>query len=252
MARLSRATVNYVVMVKSMETVWGRLDWAMKRAGMKQVEFARKMGEKPQTVHKWKERDSIPHKHAVKASRILRVDCEWLENGIGTPEMAKQEEAKATGIEVFEWQQGDDPGPDSVMLEVLDAELGADRGPDEKQPVIKLPLMRHVLEDHSVRAKDAKIVRILGSAMSPLMSNGDTIAVDTSDTRPIIDGEIYAVWDIELLRVKYLFSLPGGGLRLKSLNSTDHPDEDLSAAERQERINIIGRAFWLGKNFKKR
>lgn len=46
--------------------------------------------------------------------------------------------------------------------------------------------------------------------MEPLISDGATIGVDTA-TKHITDGEIYAIKHDDLLRVKFVYRLPGGG-----------------------------------------
>ena len=70
--------------------------------------------------------------------------------------------------------------------------------------------------------------------------NGATIGVDKSATR-ILDGEIYALEHDGMLRVKYLYRLPAGGMRLRSFNTTEHPDEEYSAEQIEtQQIRILG------------
>lgn len=58
------------------------------------------------------------------------------------------------------------------------------------------------------------------------------------------DGEIYAIDHGGMFRVKYLYRLPGGGLKLASENEEEHPAEVYSANQVQEDIRVIGRIFW--------
>ncbi len=44
--------------------------------------------------------------------------------------------------------------------------------------------------------------------------------------------------------MKLLYRLPGGGLRIRSFNSDEHPDERYEPQEAAEHINVIGRVFW--------
>ncbi len=61
----------------------------------------------------------------------------------------------------------------------------------------------------------------------------------------IIDGQIYALDHDGLLRIKFLYRLPGGALRLRSYNREEYGDEDYSFDEiMEQRIQIIGRVFW--------
>ena len=59
------------------------------------------------------------------------------------------------------------------------------------------------------------------------------------------DGDLFAINHDGQLRVKVLYRLPRGGLRMRSFNRDEHPDEEYSAEDiRQENIEIIGRIFW--------
>ncbi len=82
--------------------------------------------------------------------------------------------------------------------------------------------------------------------------NGATIGVDKSATR-ILDGEIYALEHDGMLRVKYLYRLPAGGVRLRSFNTTEHPDEEYSAEQIEtQQIRILGWVFWWSTLRKKK
>lgn len=78
--------------------------------------------------------------------------------------------------------------------------------------------------------------------MERLISDGSTIGIDRGRTE-IRDGEIYAIDHDGMLRVKYLYRLPGGALRLRSENLTEYPDEILTA-EQVASLRILGWVFW--------
>ncbi|MCB2459614.1 transcriptional regulator AlpR, partial [Listeria monocytogenes] len=65
-----------------------------------------------------------------------------------------------------------------------------------------------------------------------------------TSARTIKDGDMYAFDHDGQLRVKLLYRLPGGGLRIRSFNSDEHPDERYEPQEAAEHINVIGRVFW--------
>lgn len=81
-----------------------------------------------------------------------------------------------------------------------------------------------------------------GNSMERLIMDRATIGIDTSKTE-ILDGEIYAIDHDGMLRVKYLYRLPGGGIRLRSENKDEHPDENLGPAEAL-RVRVLGWVFW--------
>lgn len=100
-----------------------------------------------------------------------------------------------------------------------------------------------------VCASNAKIVQIWGNSLLPVLNNGDLVAVDISQTVPIRDGDLYAVRDGVLLRVKILINLPDGGLILRSFNKDEYPDEILTFEDRRARIHVIGRVFWSSRTW---
>ena len=56
---------------------------------------------------------------------------------------------------------------------------------------------------------------------------------------------MYAINHSGHVRVKQLYRLARGGLRLRSFNRDEHADEDYTADQLQdEAIEIIGRVFW--------
>lgn len=80
--------------------------------------------------------------------------------------------------------------------------------------------------------------------MAPMLRSGDVVGIDTANHSQIVDGDLYAIRDGNLIRVKQLVPRPDGGIIIKSFNNTDYPDEQLSREEFEQRIHIIGRVFW--------
>ncbi|WP_139156554.1 S24 family peptidase, partial [Cronobacter sakazakii] len=111
------------------------------------------------------------------------------------------------------------------------------------------PLRRDELRRAGVSASSARIVNILGSSLYPVLTNGDKVAVDLSQTSPIRDGDLYALRDGVLLRVKILINRPDGGLILRSFNKDEYPDEVLTYEEKLARIHVIGRVFWSSRSW---
>ncbi|MCY1351226.1 HTH-type transcriptional regulator PrtR [compost metagenome] len=108
----------------------------------------------------------------------------------------------------------------------------------------RLRFGKYSLKNKGVDPSNARCVTITGNSMEPVLRNGATVGVDVGNTR-VVDGDLYAINHGGLLRVKQTYRLPGGGLRLRSFNRDEHPDEeyDLDQINRQE-IKIIGRVFW--------
>lgn len=86
--------------------------------------------------------------------------------------------------------------------------------------------------------------QLIGNSMEPLIMDGSTVGIDTTATQ-IVDGEIYALEHDGMLRVKFLYRLPGGGVRIRSFNSSEYTDEEYTADEiKQIQLRIIGWVFW--------
>lgn len=159
----------------------------------------------------------------------------------------KRPNARPSQLRMVEW----DDDPDSLdeseytMLPVLNVELAAGDGhlPGDETPQYLIPMRRHTIRRAGISTENCALVRVIGDSMEPRMSDGDLIGINTAD-RTVRDGKIYAIRDGDMLRVKVLIGLPGGGLRIRSYNRDDYPDVDLDAAQAQ-RVEIIGRAFWV-------
>ncbi|WP_205966184.1 S24 family peptidase, partial [Pseudomonas viridiflava] len=61
----------------------------------------------------------------------------------------------------------------------------------------------------------------------------------------IVDGKMYAINHDGQLRVKMLYRLPGGGVRMRSYNRNEHPVEEYSAQDMVDKqIIVVGKVFW--------
>lgn len=107
----------------------------------------------------------------------------------------------------------------------------------------KIRFARSTLRNAGVQADKAAACFASGNSMHPVVPNGAAIGIDTAFTK-IIDGEIYAVEHSGMLKVKYLHRLPGGGVRLRSENRDEYPDEDLFDDYLKE-FKVIGYVFWI-------
>ncbi|WP_330114902.1 helix-turn-helix transcriptional regulator [Pseudomonas sp. JS3066] len=108
----------------------------------------------------------------------------------------------------------------------------------------KLRFSYATLRAAGVSPSNAFCATVGGNSMEPLITDGATIGVDRSGTR-VVDGEIYALEHDGMLRVKFLYRTPGGGIRLRSFNALEHPDEEYSPEQMEQlQIKILGWVFW--------
>lgn len=168
---------------------------------------------------------------------------------IGTapiPAIVREPEATMDGpIEV--WDDSTPLPSDEVLVPFLkEVELAAGSGKMsvEVNSGRSLRFGKYSLKKQGVDPANARCVTITGNSMEPVLRNGATVGVDVGNTR-IVDGDLYAINHGGLLRVKQTYRLPGGGIRLRSFNRDEHPDEEYSQDEIvAQEIEIIGRVFW--------
>ncbi|WP_407733263.1 helix-turn-helix transcriptional regulator [Pseudomonas citronellolis] len=162
------------------------------------------------------------------------------------PEGAVEEEAVIIG-DLSPWDDSTPLDNDEVELPLYkEVELAAGSGRTTVQEIEgrKLRFSYATLRAAGVDPAAAVCAQIKGNSMEPLIMNGATIGIDKATTR-IVDGEIYALEHDGMLRVKYLYRLPGGGIRLRSFNREEYADEEITPEEMQaESISIIGWVFW--------
>lgn len=143
------------------------------------------------------------------------------------------------------WDSKTPLGDDEVAIPLYkEVELAAGGGATE---VIEVPgrllrFAKSTLREAGVQEANAVCATIKGRSMERLIMDGATIGIDTG-TKHIEDGEIYAFDQDGMLRVKYLYRLPGGSVRVRSENDDEFPDETLTT-EQFASIRMLGWVFW--------
>ncbi|WP_116828639.1 XRE family transcriptional regulator [Pseudomonas syringae] len=130
------------------------------------------------------------------------------------------------------------------FLKEVQLSAGSGRTSVEQSSNAKLRFGKRSLRAHNVQFDQAVCVVVKGNSMEPVLPDGSTVGVNTGYTS-VTDGKMYALKHDGQLRVKILYRLPGGGIRMRSFNQVEHPDETYSADEmRDKHIQIIGKVFW--------
>jgi len=125
----------------------------------------------------------------------------------------------------------------------MDVELAAgneiETGIETKGPTLRFN--KGFLKRKGIQLENAACVKVSGNSMEPRLSSGDVVAIDRGRTS-VNDGDTYAINHDGLLRIKRLYLIPGGGLRISSFNASEYPDETLDT-EQRKLVTIIGRVF---------
>ncbi len=186
---------------------------------------------------------------ALQIAQVLGMSMEQLaqpKTGKTRSEPDQQSEAVMLGaIEVW-----DDETPldnDEVEVPLLkEVELSAGNGSlaIQQHSTAKLRFGKVTLRRQGIESAAVICVSVSGSSMEPVLPNGSTAGVDQLK-KDIKDGDIYALSHKDHLRVKMLYKLPSGGIRMRSFNREEYPDEEYSKDRIMfEDIKILGRVFW--------
>ncbi|WP_325435141.1 XRE family transcriptional regulator [Pseudomonas nitroreducens] len=238
---------------------------ARKQAGLNQSELARKLNITPQSVQAWESGRAAPRPSMLGSiGEALGIPLQPLlaaaledrpgESGQKTLGMIRemlQEPPKkleaSMGEPIDVWDDSTPVDADEVevpFLREVELSAGSGRTAIETSSKRKLRFGKLTLRSQGVQFDKAVCVTVHGNSMSPILPDGSTVGVDTGSTI-VRDGKTYAINHDGQLRVKTLDRLPNGGIRLRSFNREEYPDEEYSLEEMADKnISIIGRVFW--------
>ncbi|MDI2595366.1 XRE family transcriptional regulator [Pseudomonas sp. N3-W] len=134
------------------------------------------------------------------------------------------------------------------FLREVELAAGSGRFAIEENEGAKLRFFKTDLRRNNVQFVNAKCVLVSGNSMLPVLRDGATVGINVgkNSLSDIVDGDMYAIAHHGQLRVKQLYRLPSG-IRLRSFNRDEHPDEDYTFADIQDQqISILGHVFWWG------
>lgn len=234
------------------------------RLGLNQSELARRLLVTPQSVQAWESGRSTPRMSkfrdiakalGIQAQVLLRASdlmgAKNLSEFFSAIE-AEQFPGEGAGLENMRvWDDSTPLDDDEVyvpLLQEVELSAGSGRFAIEERPTSKLRFSKQDLRANGVQFSNAKCVSVSGNSMFPVLRDGAIVGVNVGKNQltDIVDGEMYAVSHGGQLRVKQVYRLPTG-LRLRSFNREDHPDEDYTFQQLQaEQITLIGHVFWWG------
>ncbi len=215
------------------------------RNGLSKADFAEKVGTSASTLSQIlgdKAVRNLGDELARKIEQNLGLLHGWLDQP--HPELDEAEgrgEARIIGgIEPWDNQTSlDDDEVEIPFLKEVQLAAGAGSAFREDHNGYKLRFAKSTLRKLNIQFSDAVCVEVIGNSMEPVLPNGSTVGVDTG-CKEIKDGKMYAIDYGDLLRVKVLYAMPGGMIRIRSYNSEEHPEELRPAKD----IRVIGRVFW--------
>lgn len=247
-----------------------RIKLARTHKGLTQKELAERVGIAQTAISQLESGKTLRSTYLYQIAAACGVSGAWLATGIGNMSHDPIEGLLGEARVIIErenehfrsWQNDqpllgvapisawDDLTPvedDEVEIPFLrEVELSAGSGRTviEQSTSAKLRFGKRSLRAHNVQFHQAVCVVVSGNSMEPVLPDGSTVGINTGE-RQVTDGKMYALKHDGQLRVKVLYRLPGGGIRMRSLNSAEHPDESYTLEQMdQNSIEIIGRVFW--------
>jgi len=233
----------------AMSTLGKRIAQKREQSGLSQSELARRLGLSPQAVQKWESEVSVPRGRRLdEIASELSTSVGFLVTGEASAAPQQKIESNATMIGPFDVWDDDTPlDDDEVYVPFLkEVELSAGSGKTvvEQSHKQKLRFGKLTLRRQNVQPSEAVCVTVSGNSMEPVLPDKSTVGVDQGATS-IVDGKMYALNHGGQLRVKMLYRLPGGGIRLRSYNRDEHPDEEYTAQQMiDSEIIVLGKVFW--------
>ncbi|WP_313885533.1 helix-turn-helix transcriptional regulator [Vibrio sp. Vb2736] len=222
-----------------METISERLRSMMLKRGIKAIDLARQAKVSRGAVSHWLNGQTQPRGDtALTLANILGCSPDWLLTG------KDPSNAEIVG-EIDAWDSKTPLSDDEVEVPFF-AEIRLSAGSGEvaerEHTGLKLRFAKSTLRRYNVPPECAVCVKATGNSMEPVLPDGSTVGIDTSSTG-VVDGKMYAINHAGELRVKLLYKTPGGGLRVRSYNAEEHPEERYSQEQAKD-IVVLGRVFW--------
>ncbi|OPA84306.1 hypothetical protein BFW86_24495 [Pseudomonas fluorescens] len=239
-----------------------RIKAARKHAGLTQQQLAQLVGVAQTAISQLESGKAQRSTYIAEIAYACEVSSKWLALGEGEMKPAK-------GPLEIDLEETPPSTPNSALLGFLSSSISpiAVVNDGNENEAVLVPIIRDYYPgsdpERIARSQKSNIsyrfskrmleslatgevvcVSVSGNAMSPVLQNGSIVAVDTGST-DIEDGKIYVIRHSGQLRTQFLYRIPGGGIRLRSMNPAEHPEESYTAKEMEEKsITIIGRAFW--------
>lgn len=215
------------------------------KAGMTQAELGEKLGKGQTTIQKIETGQTLRPRFMNELANILGVTTYELEYGNAAETQVQKPESNVKEVGKYRLWSSNDPLPEdeyAYIRYLKDVQFKGGAGSVEMDDYngYSLPFAKATLHRYGVNPERAVCVTLDGDSMEPVMPEGATIGINLDDTN-IKDGKTYAFRHDDLFRVKRLYRLPGGQIRINSYNQDDPAFQDEIVS--QEDIVIVGRVF---------
>lgn len=233
------------------KAVSARLIRRMKELDISGADITRATGATSAAITKWRQGLNAPTRYALPLANLLQTTPEWLLYGENEPQqipestLTPRRESNVREFGKFHLWSSKDPLPEDEyvhlpFLKEVRFQGGSGNVEIEDYNGFTLPFAKATLYRYNVDTEKSFCCTLDGDSMEPVIPDGATIGISVGDNH-IKDGKIYAFEHDGLFRVKRLFLLPGGQIRINSYNQDDpaYADEIVPI----EDLRIVGRVF---------
>jgi len=170
-----------------------RIDEVRIELGLSKTEIWKPCGLSSGIYSQWLNGMELKGENLIKVSKILSVNPQWLINGKGEKYLPKQ---KTNEIELED--NKDYPAVRRVSLKLSAGHTGfaIEYDIQDKTPLV---FAKEWFVRNGYKPEKLLAVKVSGESMQPSLYDGDTVTINTAETKPV-DGEVFAVnYEGELL-----------------------------------------------------
>ncbi|EGH15293.1 Cro/CI family transcriptional regulator [Pseudomonas savastanoi pv. glycinea str. race 4] len=203
-----------------MNTSGDRLRILLRECHLTATDFAANRKITPQHVNNWFKR-GVPMARIDEVAELLTVNARWLRTGDG-PKHPNESANENTGEDTrMVIQQTRNVLRGDVEIQIyteVESTHGVGKTVLSEAPGQKIRLPVQVLQTMGIDPKNCMCVAMVGNSMADKIQDGSILGVDRELTQ-VIDGEIYALEHGGILRVRYLYRMPNGGLACAAITT---------------------------------
>ncbi|WP_282270034.1 XRE family transcriptional regulator [Stenotrophomonas sp. PS02298] len=217
--------------------------------GLSENQLSRNTGVPQPTIHRiLSGRVEDPRDSTLRPlAEYFGTTVESLRTDISSITTMRDGAIRAYRVKAADEGDGLDPEREVAVAEVdvvVSAGPGA-RVPEFVQTQYRMTYQLSWFRSIGARPEDIVVMKVTGDSMERTLFHGDRIAVNTADSRSILDGRVYVftTGGVEPdVKIKRLFKTSDGKLRVVSDNNDKvlYPDEILSG-EDAANVHVIGR-----------
>jgi len=193
-----------------------------------------------ETSYAWLRGDQLPSgKNLLELSQVLKISADWLLTG-EQPTVVPESAISTVALDQKTYAL--------VPKYSVHVSTGAGSFIVHEKVIDRLAFKQEWLHEMGLQLNQVALLDVTGNSMEPQLLNGDTILVDLRKNKVSREGIFCLMVDEEGLICKYCQRMPGGTIKVKSLNKEFQDlDFDFSPTSGKPYPRVIGKVVWVGR-----